>query len=144
MKNILLAITSIAFAFGVSLTACSAQNQSEESAQQKVAEAENIKVMYFHFSRRCATCNAVEAESEKAVKALYPEQMKKGRITFKSVNLDLEEGKETGKKYGIDSQSLVVISGSKQSDLTTEGFMNARTKPEKLKEKIREAIEAYL
>ncbi|MDZ7741101.1 MAG: nitrophenyl compound nitroreductase subunit ArsF family protein [Bacteroidota bacterium] len=143
MKKIISGIAGFVIVFGLALSASNAQDNGQQNKQQEIAQAENIKVIYFHFSRRCATCNAVEAETEKAVKELYPKEMKNGSITFESVNLDLEEGKETGKKYGIDSQSLVVIRGSEQSDLTTEGFMNARTKPEKLKEKIRKTIEAY-
>ncbi len=144
MKRLISRISGLAIVLSLVFIACNAQNTKQGGERQKIAADENIKVMYFHFSRRCATCNAVEAETENALKELYPDEMKEGKIIFKSVNLDMEDGKKRGKEYGIDSQSLVVIKDDHQTDLTTEGFMNARTKPEKLKEKIRETIEEYL
>jgi hypothetical protein len=103
-----------------------------------------IEVYYFHFTRRCMTCNNVEKVSKEAVDKQFPEQVKKGEITFKSVNLDEKEGEAIGAKYKIEGQTLIIISGSKKVDLTDKGFMYANNSPEKLKAEIRKAIEGMM
>jgi hypothetical protein len=103
-----------------------------------------VEVYYFHFTRRCTTCQNVENESKKAVEALYPEQVKKGEIAFQSVNLDEKEGEVIGKKYGIEGQTLIVISGSKRVDLTDKGFLYANSKPEKLQAEIKKAVDPLI
>lgn len=103
-----------------------------------------VEVYYFHFTRRCTTCQNVENESKKAVEALYPEQVKKGEIIFQSVNLDEKEGEVIGKKYGIEGQTLIVISGSKRVDLTDKGFLYANSRPEKLQAEIKKAVDGML
>jgi hypothetical protein len=103
-----------------------------------------IEVYYFHFTRRCMTCNNVEKVSKEAVDKQYPEQVKKGEITFKSVNLDEKDGEAIGAKLKIEGQTLIIISGDKRVDLTDKGFMYANNSPEKLKAEIKKAIDAIL
>ena len=100
-----------------------------------------VEVYYFHYTRRCVTCQAVEAETLKAVKQLYPEQYKKGLITFKSLNLDEKSSDALSKKCKAEGQALLVITGSKRIDLTEQGFMNARSKPEVLKAELKKSID---
>jgi hypothetical protein len=99
-----------------------------------------IEVYYFHFTRRCPTCLNVEKVSKEAVETQFSDQVKNGDITFKSVNLDEKEGEATGKKYKIEGQTLMVISGDKKVDLTDKGFMYANESPDKLKAEIKKAI----
>ena len=108
------------------------------------APAARIEVYYFHFTRRCMTCTNVENESRKAVEALYPEQVKKGEITFKSVNLDEKEGEAIGAKYKIEGQTLIIISSDKKVDLTDKGFLYANNSPEKLKAEIKKVIDGMI
>jgi len=121
---------------------CNAQN-NKKPATIKTA-AQKIEVYYFHFTRRCPTCMAVESESKKDIETLYPEQVKKGIITFKSFNLDEKSSEVIAKKCQASGQSLLVISGKKKSDLTSEGFMYARNTPDKLKQKIKSTIDPLL
>lgn len=118
------------------LLPCQAQ-KSTPSTQKNAS----VQVYYFHFTRRCATCNAVEAETKKSLETLYPQHMKSGEITFQSVNLDEAEGEAIGKKVGVSEQMLVVIKGSKRTDLTDKAFLLARTKPEKLRKEIQKAVD---
>jgi len=121
-------------------SACS--SQENQSAKQE--KGDKVEVFYFHFSRRCMTCNAVEAESKKAVEALYPEQYKSGKISFTSLNLDEESSKKEAERCKAEGQALLIVSGTVRKDLTTVGFMNARTKPEKLKAEMKKAIDPLL
>lgn len=103
-----------------------------------------IEVYYFHMSRRCATCLAVEAESEAALKKLYPEQMESGLITFQGINLEEESSEPLAKKFQVSGQTLLIVKGDKKIDLTGDGFMYAKTNPEKLQEKFKTAIDPLL
>jgi len=106
--------------------------------------AGKIEVYYFHFTRRCTTCQNLEAVTKKAVETLYPGMLKKGEISFQSVNLEEKDGEALGKKYSIDGQTLIVISGSKKVDLTEKGFLYANSNPEKLTAEIRKAVDGML
>lgn len=102
---------------------------------------DKVEVYYFHNERRCATCVAVEDESVKALNELYPEKMKSGEITFLSVNIEDDANKALTDKFEIAGQTLLLVKGSKQENLTNTAFMYATTKPEKLKKAIGEAVE---
>ena len=126
------------------LISCNPGQNKKAEEPEIINTNDQIKVLYFHFTRRCATCNAVEKETEKALADLYPNHIESGKISFESVNLDLKAGKQSGEKYGINSQTLVVIGGQNKMDITTDGFMYALTKPDKLKETIKQTIEPIL
>jgi len=103
-----------------------------------------VEVYYFHYTRRCVTCQAVETETLKSIQQLYPEQFKKGLITFKSVNLDEENSKVLADKCKAEGQSLLVISNNKRIDLTEQGFMYAKSQPDKLKVELSKVIQPLL
>jgi hypothetical protein len=106
--------------------------------------AKKIEVYYFHFTRRCMTCNNVEKVSKEAVEKQYPDKVKTGEITFKSVNLDEKEGEAIGAKLNVEGQTLLIVSGDKRVDLTEKGFMYANNSPDKLKAEIKKAIDEML
>ena len=117
---------------------------ADKKTQTAVSKSAKVEVYYFHFTRRCVTCQAVEAESQKAVAALYPVQAKKGLITFKSVNLDEKSSEILAKKCNVSGQTLLVISGGKRVDLTEQGFMYAKSSPDKLKAELKRTIDPLL
>lgn len=135
---------SLMMLFVVTLITCAADNKPAKQANASVSPIAKIEVYYFHYTRRCMTCNAVEKESKAAIAALYPVQFKKGLITFKSVNLDEKGSEVLAKKCQAEGQALLIISGSKREDLTDKGFMYAINSPEKLKAELKKAIDPLL
>jgi len=103
-----------------------------------------IKVYYFHFTARCITCRTVEEEAKKNLEILYPNLIKKGIISFQSINLDESESKVLAECYKIGGQSLIITKGDIKIDITREGFLYARNNPEKLKEVIKEKVDGLL
>ncbi len=99
-----------------------------------------VTVYYFHFSRRCATCMAVEEVTEKSLKELYPTKLGDGSVVFLSVNLDEPSNKPLADQLKVSGQTLLIVKGEKQVDITNQAFMYARTKPEKLKTEIETAF----
>lgn len=103
-----------------------------------------IEVYYFHLTRRCATCNAVEKESIKALETLYPEKIKNGEITFLSVNIEEEKNKALAESLEVTGQTLLFVNGDNKVNLTNDGFMYAKTNPEKLQAKFKKTIDFFL
>ena len=130
-------ILSLIFFMGLG-TSCSAQPEKKAS-KSELAAAENVEVFYFHNTRRCATCQAIEKESKDIVEELY-----KDKVTFSAYNLEEEDGKEIAGKLGVSGQTLLIVSGETRINITNEGFINARTNPEKLKQIMKEKIDPLL
>lgn len=126
----------IAFS-GIFLSANAQTDKNDKTSIE--TNSEKVEVFYFHYTRRCATCNAVESVSKNTVKELYGK-----KVSFTGYNLDETAGKEKGKQLGISGQTLLIVSGDTKIDITNEGFMNARTNPEKLKQIIEEKITPLL
>lgn len=108
---------------------------SSSNAQTK-EKAAIVEVYYFHATNRCVTCEAVEAVTREALKQYFGDQ-----IILKSINREEDKTNPLIEKYKISWQTLLILKGDKSEDLTNFAFMNARTKPEKLKAKIKETIE---
>ncbi len=125
--------------FTMLLFTVSAQVDKKTDVQND-GQALKAAIYYFHMERRCMTCKTVEAESKKALEQLYPGEMDKGTVLFKSVNIEEADSKPLTDKYGIKGQTLLVVKGDKKKDLTSEGFLHAKSNPEKLKEEIEKAI----
>lgn len=131
----LLFVTVVALSMNIS---CSAQTEKNEKLTT-VPAIHNVEVYYFHYTRRCATCNAVENVSKEAIAELYGD-----KVSFTGYNLDEETGKIKGKELEISGQALLIVSGNTKINITNEGFMNARSNPEKLKAIIKEKIDPLL
>jgi len=134
----------MSFALILVLVGFSCTAQGAKKQETKAIASTKVEVFYFHFTRRCITCNAVEAESKKAIEELYPELIKSGKISFKGINLDEDSSKPVAEKCGAEGQSLLVISGDKRIDMTSQGFMYARSNPEKLKAELKNTIDPLI
>ncbi len=120
---------------GIGLSCNAQSSQENKQSDDSQVKAENVQVYYFHMTRRCATCKAVENVSKQAVK-----EMDGNNVSFAAYNVEKPEGEEQAKKLGVHGQGLLIVSGDKKINLTREGFMFARTKPEKLKELVQQKI----
>lgn len=140
MKRIVLFSFMLTFLFGS--ISCEAQNKKKQQPEKVLSE--KIEVYYFHYSRRCVTCNTVESEAKKHLETLYPELVKDGKITFASINLEEANSKAIAEKCKATGQSLLVISGDKRADLTQSAFMYARSQPDRFKNEIKSAIDPMI
>ncbi len=139
MKNVkLLASVLIVFLSSVS---CNGQTNNQKIAQ--TISSSKVNVYYFHFTRRCATCMAMEENARKAVEALYPDEIKSGDYSFTSLNLDEESAKEIANKLGVGGQAMMVVRGDKKLDITSAVWMAAHD-PDKMKTEIKSGIDKVL
>lgn len=133
IKLMILACATIVIGFTAS------GQDTKKVEDQELKQVNNVDVYYFHFSRRCATCQAVESVSKESVEDLYGDKVK-----FSAYNLDEAEGEKKGEEVGVTGQSLLIVSGETKIDITSDGFMNARNNPEKFKKIIKEKIDPLL
>jgi hypothetical protein len=116
-----------------------AQDENQVKVSQEVS-LEKVEVFYFHNTRRCATCQAVESVTKSTLEETYPEQLKNGAITFVSLNLEDDSNEKLARELNVSGQTLLILKEGKKKDLTNDAFLYARSNPEKLKEKIRKII----
>lgn len=145
MKNLTISILLISIAI---LYIQNVQGKSRKGANETLPatrqniDTENsagIKVYYFHATRRCATCLAVEEIAKNTVEKYY-----KDTCQFITINREGEDKKTLIKKYNVNWQTLLVVKGEKVINLTNQAFIYANTKPGKLEEKIKSAIDSML
>jgi predicted transcriptional regulator len=131
------------FLFVLVSSSCGEVSGKSESVSVS-AKDKKVDVYYFHFTRRCVTCVAVENESKKAIEELYADKIKTGEVIFHEINLDLEDGKKIAQELNQNGQGLIVVSEKSIVDLTQQGFMFAMRDPEKLKDALKQAVDNFL
>lgn len=137
MKKEFLLLLSVVF---ISLSSsCNAQSDKGE-VSESLSKSDAVEVYYFHFTQRCATCQAIEDETKKAIEELYSEALDEEKIAFIALNLEEEDGKKMAEKLNISGQTLLVVKDGKQVNLTNDGFLYARTNPEKFREALQKAV----
>ncbi len=139
MKRVILFVSILVLIFGS--ISCNNQGNKKEVAQ--AISTSDVNVYYFHFTRRCATCMAVEENAYKAIEALYPNEVKAGVYSFASLNLDEASTKEIADKLGVGGQSLMIVHGDKKIDITSAAWMAAHD-PDKMKVEIQSGIDKVL
>jgi hypothetical protein len=120
---------------------------SAQSVKGKIKSAvpiNKIEAYYFHFTSRCVTCKTVESEAKKNLEILYPQLVKKGLITFRSLNLEESAGEALAKKLDVSGQTLLLVKGNNKVNITNEGFLYARSNPGKFKSVIKEKVDELL
>ena len=112
---------------------------TEKAVRTETQKTSQVKAYYFHATRRCPTCVAVEAVSKEAINEYYGD-----KVTFESINWEEEKDNPLVKQYKISGTSLIIINGDKKEDLTNDAFMNARTNPDKFKSKLKSTIDSMM
>ncbi len=100
-------------------------------------ETNDVKAYYFHGTRRCMTCQAVEDVTKEALKEYYGD-----KVSFSSVNSEKDSNNPMIEKYKVSGQTLLIVKGENVVNLTNFAFMNARTNPDKLKSKIKSTVDS--
>nr|WP_319569588.1 nitrophenyl compound nitroreductase subunit ArsF family protein [uncultured Draconibacterium sp.] len=145
MKKLISILSILLFVGAISANAqcCSGSAKGGPSASAAgctvTPQSSEVKAYYFHATKRCVTCQAVEKVAKETIEENY-----KGKVTFESINREKEKDNPLVKKYKISGQTLLLVKGDKMVDLTSAGFMNARTKPEKFERRLKSEIDAML
>ena len=126
----------------LALASCGMQGRSEKEIQtsdkavvrnSEVTAKDHVEVLYFHGKQRCANLS---------------EQVKKGEVVFKVIDISKKENEKIAEKYEVTWSSLFVV-GYKNGQETAENmtqfaFGNARKSPEVFKEGLVKTINDML
>lgn len=130
----------------VGLASCG--GSTENSARENDQVKDHVEVIYFHGKQRCLTCKAIEKYTAEVIDNTFADEVSKGKVVFKMVDISTPEGEALADKYEVSWSSLFVNTwkgGEETRDNLTEfGFGNARKNPDKFRqgliEKIRQSL----
>ncbi|HNY02835.1 MAG TPA: nitrophenyl compound nitroreductase subunit ArsF family protein [Bacteroidales bacterium] len=111
-------------------------------------QSKKLEVFYFHGTRRCPTCMAIEANTRKTLDTYFAGQVKSGAIRMTVIDVDDPKNKAIAERYEAAGSALFVTVNpgekEKRNDMTEFAFSCARSNPTKfmsgLKDKIRELL----
>lgn len=134
MKKILFLLAAC---FTFSACSMNAKNGMEAQTQKEVTVKDHVEVLYFHGKQRCATCIAIESNTKAAMEENFAEQLKRGEVVFKVIDISKKENEKMAEKYEVTWSSLFVVKykhGQETSENMTEfAFGNARKSPDVFK-----------
>ncbi len=131
-------IVFLIFLVSIGFSRNAGANNNNKQANKAEVKADEVKVYYFHMTRRCYTCKVVEETSKEAV-----QEMNKDNVSFAAYNLEKPEGEKMAKELNVYGQTLLIVGGDKKINLTQQGFMYVR-QPEKLKKIIHQKVNSVL
>lgn len=129
----------------VSLIACS----NKETQQTVTTQKENgVEVIYFHGKQRCATCVAIERETEAVINEQFADAVGSGALEYRIIDITKAENEPIADKYEVSWSSLVLVKytdGEEEAEnLTQFAFGNARNNPELFRKQLTEKINQLL
>lgn len=129
------------------LVACGNSNVKSKPKADTQIKADVVEVLYFHSKQRCASCIAIEKHTKELVASTYADEMKNGKLVFKS--MDITKDEHIADKYEVSWSSLIVVDYDKHGEekvenMTEFAFANARTNPDNFKKGVAEQINTML
>lgn len=67
-----------------------------------------VKVFYFHGKFRCPTCLKIEKLSAQAVREAFPDELKRGLLEWRAVDVDTPENHHFDQEFALESSTLAV------------------------------------
>jgi hypothetical protein len=72
------------------------------------APDDGLVVYYFHGNTRCATCEAIEAQSHDALKTHFAGELQDGSVVWKVLNYENPSGADLANEFGIQVPVVVL------------------------------------
>jgi hypothetical protein len=111
-----------------SLPAAESQTAKETSTKQKdespppqiAVKSGDAKVIayYFHGTVRCTTCRTIEKYSKEAVEHYFQNELKNGKLVFRTINVEETENHHYIQDYQLFSKSLVISLVKQDKEVT--------------------------
>ncbi|HDP95991.1 MAG TPA: hypothetical protein ENN40_11630 [Candidatus Aminicenantes bacterium] len=86
-------------------------NQPVFANSEEVANVPKTVVYYFHGNSRCRTCLTIEKYTRQAVNNGFADELEKGEMELRAVNVDLKENRHFIQDYQLFSRSVVLSVG---------------------------------
>lgn len=91
---------------------------SKELAKDGAVRAPKVVLYYFHGNFRCVSCRKLEAVSQQALTDGFAQEMKRGDLEWRVVNVETSSNEHFVADYKLFSKALVVVKlrGGKQTE----------------------------
>ncbi|MCH5214849.1 MAG: thioredoxin [Muribaculaceae bacterium] len=141
MRNsVLTIITMLLF-----LVSCAGSEKTEIAADP---DKTCVEILYFHGDMRCRNCYAMEKGVAELLDDEFKQEVKDGKIIFKTIDITTEEGERVADNYGVTWSSLFLNNWKdgkeERNDLTRMGMSTAAKDPETFKAEVKKHITNYL
>lgn len=135
----------IPLVFVLSFFSCKAKDKSKTITTDQTATL--VEVIDFYGTHRCVTCEAIEANAKYTVDTYFSQEVKDGKIEFKTINVDDKNNYDIAERFEASGTALFinVIKNGEEThiDLTNFAFSKGRDKEafsKELKSKINGAL----
>jgi Fe-S cluster biogenesis protein NfuA len=91
-----------------SLEAVKTDTGKIDSGKAETVSGRKIVVYYFHGNMRCHTCLALEGLAKEAVETNFAKSIKKGRLEWKTVNVEAAGNEHFTNDYKLYTRSVIV------------------------------------
>ena len=130
------------------LAACTGGKTSDDDSSSLTQNNEDrVEILYFHGDMRCKNCYAMEKGVSELLDAQFKDDVKDGKIIFKTIDITTPEGEKIADNYGVTWSSLYLNNWKEgkeeRNDLTRMGMQTAARDPESFKNKVAELINKY-
>jgi len=119
-------------------------NDTPTTENNKIEITSTVRGYYFHGTRRCTTCKAVEEVTKEILNEYYATELADKTISFEAINLDEDDSKILANKLKVSGQTLLFVSDADTVNMTNQAFMNAVSNPLKLSKLITDEIDKML
>ena len=126
------------------LSTCSGGKTDRETYIAPSLSDQVIEIYFFHFSRKCNSCEAIKSEIPAFLQQFYPEEWKSGKIVFRMVNTETDQGKEIARDLDIIGQQVLIFKGTLSIEITQPAFLFAHDDPERFGAILKEEIDKLL
>lgn len=146
MKKILCFLLAV-----VMLSACGMNNKKEQNVTEKeqtVAIENGVEVLCFHSKQRCATCIAIEKNTQAVVDSLLTMKAYQGKLNLRIIDISKEENEALAAKHEVTWSSLILVKKQNNQEttenLTGFAFGKARKAPEVFRAELTNRINQLL
>ena len=145
MKNLSLLFLSLTILF----LSCGRSTPVSESEDASVSGDKTcVEILYFHGDMRCKNCYAMEKGVSELLTQEFFQEVKEGKIIFKTIDITTGEGERIADNYGVTWSSLFLNNwnngNEERNDLTKIGMKNAAKNPKTFKAEVKGYILKYL
>lgn len=139
-RTFLLFITMFLF-----LASCKESEKTEYTAD---VNKTCVEILYFHGDMRCKNCYAMEKGVSELLAEQFKDEVKDGKIVFKTIDITTPEGEQIADNYGVTWSSLFLNNWTdgkeERNDLTRMGMKTAAKDPVAFKEEVKQYILQYI
>ena len=121
------------FALFFFMMSCSNRNEASKNVKsQSASEGTFVEILYFHSDMRCKNCYAMEKGVSELLDDQFKEEVKDGKIIFKTIDITTPEGEQIADNYGVTWSSLYLNNwkdGKEEMDFHQRPALHLRTHP---------------